>query len=380
MQTLTTGARIEIDAGQKTCVVRAGAAGPTLAAALVVRRAGQAAQILVKPGESAWEMDVPTDADAQATVVLYMTDDTQRGRVEDRGPITCSIGSAGFTLAGRPDKHGAIILAEIYMRNGRRMMRVRGDGYSFGIKALARKEDLPLEPFLPPVRRQRREERPGMPWDAPDRSSRPGQPLGSGSGVIVGLDHVITNAHVVRGGTGHVVHGPDGDVQGRVMGIDDGHDLALIRAPGIGGTALPIRPVGTLYLGEAIIAAGYPLRDVLGDDLKMTHGNVSGMKGQNGTVSVLQFSAPIGSGSSGGAVMDQAGNLVGIVTSALAHEAIRERGAISENMNFAVKASMVAEMMTAHEMEVNTTMFDAATPMEVAKRIRRSVVAITVTA
>lgn len=375
MQTMQTGTRIDIGAGGRTCVVTAAPGSPSLNAALVIRREGREPEIRIAQGDSPWRLDVPQDDEARIDVLLYMSEDTESGRVEDRGPITCAIGEDGFTLATRSDTHGAIILAEIYARTGRKM-RVRGDGYAFGIKALARKEGLPLEAFLP-ERSQQGNGTQASPWDRPHPSRSRGHAIGSGSGVIVSMDHVVTNAHVVNGSREQMVHGPDGDIRGRVLAIDEEHDLALIRAPGIGGTPIPIRAMGSLFLGEPVIASGYPLRDVLGDDLKMTHGNVSGMKGQGGVVTAFQFSAPIGSGSSGGAVTDQNGNLVGIVAAALAHDAMRQRGAVSENTNFAVKASLVAEMLAAHEVDWVASGAMNASPSEVSKMIRRSVVSIT---
>lgn len=376
MKTMPTGARLDIEDGATTCVVEAAAGPVRLAVAMVTRIEGGDPRIAVVQGDSPWTLDMPPKG-SKANVIVYMADDTQQGRVEDRGPIRLRIGDAGFTLEMRSDSHGAIILAELYEHSGKRRARVRGDGYAFGIKALARKEGLPVEPFIP--ERERYDEAPhgGQP-DAGRRPRRGGGAIGSGSGIIVGVDHVITNAHVVHETDRQTVHGSDGDVLGRVLAIDPVHDLALLRTPGIGGTPIPIRATGSLFLGEAVIAAGYPLRDVLGDDLKMTHGNVSGMKGQGGIVSAFQFSAPIGSGSSGGAVMDQYGNLLGVVTSALAHEAMRERGGISENVNFGTKASLVLEMLAAHEVEWDAHSHAAGTPAEVARRIRRSVVSITV--
>ena len=369
-----TGARLDIGDGTATCVVEAGAGSPRLSAAMVVLADGAEAEVRIVHGDSPWTLDMPPRG-RRAYVILYMPDDTERGRVEDRGPISVRMGGTGFTLDTRSDRHGAVILAEVYEHGGRTRARVRGDGYAFGIKALARKEGLPIEPFLP--RRERYEDAP-QPHPGGAGPRRRGGAIGSGSGIIVGTDHVVTNAHVVGQSRTQTVHGPDADVDGRVVAVDELHDLALVRATGIGGSPIPIAPPGSLYLGQAVIAAGYPLRDILGDDLKVTHGNVSGAKGQEGIVSAFQFSAPIGSGSSGGAVMDQHGNLLGVVTSALAHEAMRSRGAISENVNFATKAALVIEMLAAHDLEWGKDAHSGGTPAEVARRIRRSVVSITV--
>ena len=64
-------------------------------------------------------------------------------------------------------------------------------------------------------------------------------------------------------------------------------------------------------------------------------------------MSRFQFSAPIGSGSSGGAIIDEFGNLVGVTSASLAHENMRNRGSISENVNFGIRAALVYEMAAA---------------------------------
>src|SRR3546814_20478048 len=85
--------------------------------------------------------------------------------------------------------------------------------------------------------------------------------------------------------------------------------------------------------------------DLRGAELKVSTGKVTGLKGWEGDVVRFQFTAPIGVGSSGGALLDESGNLVGITSSSLAHGNIRDRRAISENVNFGIKVSLVHEML-----------------------------------
>ncbi len=172
----------------------------------------------------------------------------------------------------------------------------------------------------------------------------PGQLIGSGSGVLIAPDLIVTNAHVVEDGQKFEV-GPAKD-SGTVIAVDAGHDLALLRCR-THGAPLPLRIGSPLFLGEDIMAAGFPLIDVLGADLKVTTGNVSGLTGGGGDVARFQFSAPIGSGSSGGAIIDEFGNLVGITSASLAHDNMRNRGSISENVNFGIRAALVYEMAAA---------------------------------
>ena len=129
------------------------------------------------------------------------------------------------------------------------------------------------------------------------------------------------------------------------------------------------------------MASGFPLMDLLGGDLKVTTGNVSGLTGGMGDVSRFQFTAPIGSGSSGGAIVDDAGNVVGITSASLAHRNLGERGSTSENVNFGIKASLVYELIAAAGMPLpDIKPLHDTNRRDVVNRLRNSVVSITVLA
>jgi len=379
MAAYPAGARIEIDAGAKECVVdvSGGTAKVSLAAAVIVtNRAGRAAT--PDRGKAPWHLPIDTANDGTCQIVVYMTDDTQIGRVEDRAPIRLTVGATTVELEQREDRHGAVIAADIYERGGKRMLRIRGDGHRHGISALCRKEGLPLETFID-VRRREQPEHRSEPYQ--DRRPGHGDATGSGSGIIVSAEHVVTNAHVVRGSRSQTVHASGGDHAARVVSVDERHDLALLHVPGLAGQAIAIDATGSSYLGEEVMAAGYPLRDILNDDLKITRGNISSLRGTHGDVTTLQFTAPIASGSSGGAVVSMRGGLTGVVCSALAHETIRSHGGTSEGVNFAIKASLAVEMMAAAGID-GIQRLDAGaaamTPQELSRLLQRSVVAITI--
>ena len=165
-----------------------------------------------------------------------------------------------------------------------------------------------------------------------------------------------------------------------MLAVDPLHDLAILQGE-VQGTPLPLRNSAAIWLGEAVLAAGYPLMDLLGADLKVSTGNVSGLKGWEGDVARFQFTAPIGSGSSGGAILDEYGNLVGITSSSLAHGNLRDRGAISENVNFGIKVSLVHEMLAASGVEgTPVSMSTDNNRRNVVQRLRDSVVSIIVSA
>ncbi len=181
MKTLESGARIDIDAGASTCTVHAGRGSPGLSAASIIGPEGGERRVVVSEGSGPWTLPVEAGGDVRTVAVLYVADESELGRVEDRGPIEVEIGGDRFTLANRPDRHGALIVVEIYERGGRRVLRVRGDGHAFGVRAMAKKMDLPIEAFLGQSRAPRPDDRHGPRDRAP--AGRP--PIGVSSATTL---------------------------------------------------------------------------------------------------------------------------------------------------------------------------------------------------
>jgi len=121
--------------------------------------------------------------------------------------------------------------------------------------------------------------------------------------------------------------GMDGWASAQVVGRHKRFDLALLWLERHGGGADFNQPVATyasVQVGERIFVIGHPE----GLNFSVSNGLVSRLPGND----VLQVSAPISPGNSGGPVYDEYGNLLGIVTSKVAHSVEPE----AENLNFAV--------------------------------------------
>ena len=145
----------------------------------------------------------------------------------------------------------------------------------------------------------------------------------SGSGVIISKDgYIVTNDHVVDGATDITVTLDDRkDYKARVIGTDANTDLALIK---IDGKDLPVMQIGNsddVRLGQWVLAIGYPLNL----DVTVTQGIISAKsrsigintKGRAPVEAFLQTDAAVNPGSSGGALVNTDGQLIGI-TSAIA--------------------------------------------------------------
>jgi serine peptidase DegS len=164
-----------------------------------------------------------------------------------------------------------------------------------------------------------------------------------GSGVIVSADGLIlTNEHLVGTQTAVQVALNDGRVtRARVLGTDPDTDLALLR---IDLQALPVirvRPSADLRTGDVVLAIGNPF----GIGQTVTQGIVSATGRSQLGLSLfenfVQTDAPINPGNSGGALVDAAGNLVGINT------ALFNSGADfdSEGIGFAIPVDLALGVM-----------------------------------
>ncbi|MFZ3481789.1 S1C family serine protease [Sphingomonas sp. 3-13AW] len=335
-----SGSRVELSTWPTTLVLEA-PASEGQAAALVNRKTGAVTPL--RRSGSTWSADL-ADIEDELDVVVYRADEPP----QETGPNLWTISIAGRTFAiQRSDRsHAAVILMVLYIRQGRRLARIGGDGYAFGVDAYARTFNLNRNAFAR-ISRSEAEPvaRPPQGQPSPHGPSC-GSLEGQGSGVCVGRGLIVTNHHVIEGVERLVVAHEGRRSDAHVVMTDPQHDIALVRHDLAGLTAVAHRDPAESHLGEEILAAGFPLAQVLGDDLKLTYGDVSGLRG-GGDVTRVQFTAPIASGSSGGALLDMSGRLVGVVSSALRHNIFADRGAASENVNFAVKASLVREMLIA---------------------------------
>ncbi|WP_343518473.1 serine protease [Sphingomonas sp.] len=340
---------------------------------VAVSRDGEFQALERGDGAGQWHLSSMADLGEHAEILLFIIDERNGGFVNTGYPVTVEFGDARYSFPAPTDQLAAVIVAEAYLRNGERRVKVANEGFTFGIEAFARARNFAVDAI--PLRRRGS----GAGSQGSDRrSAPPGTPLGSGSGVLVAPGIVVTNAHVIDGGSDFKLG--RGKQALTMLAVDPLHDLAILQGK-VSGTPLPLRNVAAIWLGEAILAAGYPLMDLLGEDLKVSTGNVSGMKGWEGDVARFQFTAPIGSGSSGGAILDECGNLIGIVTSSLAHGHVRERGSSSENVNFGVKVALVHEMLAASGIEApGTPLSTDNNRRSVVQRLRESVVSIVVSA
>ena len=159
--------------------------------------------------------------------------------------------------------------------------------------------------------------------------NRLGTQVGVGTGFFVtDKGRVATNLHVITGGGALSVKLSDGtvfEVQ-RVIAVDADKDLAVIEIDS--PTKMPTGPLGDsdkVVPGDAVVAIGNPMQL----DFTVSDGLISSVRAIEDGV-ILQISAPISQGSSGGPLFNSFGQVIGVAT------AVSERG---QNLNFGVPSN-----------------------------------------
>jgi S1-C subfamily serine protease len=168
-------------------------------------------------------------------------------------------------------------------------------------------------------------------------------PDASGSGFIVTDDgYVVTNRHVVNGCQSIAVRvDSTNGFKAHVVALHPRDDLAVIRADARFDATAAFRMGASIRPGDDVVAVGFPLAGLLADEPSVTTGSVSALAGIHNDPAILQMSAPVQQGSSGGPLFDASGNIVGVVVTKLnARIVAEETGDLPQNVNFALKGEV----------------------------------------
>lgn len=162
-----------------------------------------------------------------------------------------------------------------------------------------------------------------------------GRVNGTGSGFFVSADGtIVTNFHVIKDAASLEVERDSGEIFDNVYYVasDPRRDTAILKIPVGDASVLPLGSDDPVETGSHIFVMGNPL----GQTATFSDGLVSAQRTTNG-VQLLQVTAPISPGSSGGPAMNDQGQVIGIATMFL------EGG---QNLNFLVPVHYVRPMIS----------------------------------
>lgn len=172
----------------------------------------------------------------------------------------------------------------------------------------------------------------------------------SGSGFFVTVDGVLlTNDHVINGCKSIVAHYNGTKYNAEILRRDEKNDIALLKIEGAKTSPLRFRSGDRVRSGENVIALGYPLSGLLAQEPHVSSGIITALAGIRDDIRYLQVSTPVQPGNSGGPLIDERGNVVGIIVGKLdALLVAAATGDIPQNVNFAIKSNVAQSLMDAN--------------------------------
>jgi S1-C subfamily serine protease len=168
----------------------------------------------------------------------------------------------------------------------------------------------------------------------------------TGSGFLITDDgYLVTNNHVVKNAKKVRVVTNAGTFDAKVVTVDAANDLALLKTEGK-FSSLPIAAGRTAHLGGTVATVGFPDPSLQGFSPKLAKGEIASLSGIKDDPRYFQMSVPVQPGNSGGALVDEHGNVVGAVSAKLdASAALAASGSLPENVNYAVKSSFLLSFL-----------------------------------
>ena len=178
---------------------------------------------------------------------------------------------------------------------------------------------------------------------------------GTGTGFFVSKNLVVTNNHVVH--LDEEQKNECRNIKGRlgfeefeleIVSKEYGNDLALLKTEFSNQDIAKIRVRG-VRKGEKVFSVGYPLSFTLGEGAKITEGRVSSLSGIRNDSSTFQISADIAGGNSGGPLLDDKGNVIGVSVSGLK----QEYSGGGSTINFGIKSLTLAGFLETNRVSLD---------------------------
>jgi S1-C subfamily serine protease len=181
-----------------------------------------------------------------------------------------------------------------------------------------------------------------------EQNALPVQRQASATGFFITPALVVTNYHVVNAARQiEVIYNNKLKAAATVIAAEPASDLALLAVHGLEQSVVPLvlGQSGTVREGARIYAVGFPLTDYIGSTAKITEGIVSGTAGYQGDVRQFEISAPVQPGNSGGPLLNDRGEAIGVVAAELGRKFVAKTGIIPQSVNFAIKADAIRRLL-----------------------------------
>jgi TPR repeat protein len=132
----------------------------------------------------------------------------------------------------------------------------------------------------------------------------------------------------------------------KVILRDESTDVAVLKVEGTEFPCLPLASSAAAKTGDSVFTVGFPQIQVQGTEAKFTEGSISALSGLGDSPRFFQISVPVQPGNSGGPLVNEKGEVVGLIVSRLDDvAALMATGAVPQTVNYALKSSFILPLI-----------------------------------
>ncbi len=194
-------------------------------------------------------------------------------------------------------------------------------------------------------------------------------PFGSGTGFLTSSGNnanIITNFHVIDNCDEVIVSHKGNRIKSKIYAVDRTNDMAILKAKINGSKVFPVAS-DDVQLLEDIIIAGFPLGKEVSANVKVTKGSVSSLAGFGDNSSNFQTDAALNQGNSGGPIINDKGNVVGVAVATWIEEGV-------QGVHFGIKSSTLRSFAKSNNISFNTPRIAKLTNKELGELITEATV------
>jgi len=168
----------------------------------------------------------------------------------------------------------------------------------------------------------------------------------SGTGFIITRDgYILTCHHIIKDANAIKIVIGENTYPAKLVRDDPNNDLALLKING-SFSAIAFSSNRSTKMGQKVFTIGYPNPSLQGVSAKYTEGTINSLTGFQDDLRLYQVSVPVQPGNSGGALLDEYGNILGVIVAMLdAKTTFKISGTLPQNVNYAVKSTYARALL-----------------------------------